>query len=147
VDEFKHLAKVRVAGSNPVFRSKWANPHPVDSFCENLAVSHQEVDMPFRYSSEFRRQACERMLAGESVKDLVAELSVDSSTLYKWRRQALIDAGRSDGLKSYEADRLAQARRRIKELEDELKLVKAAAALYDEIEVISPKGSTRLSEG
>ena len=42
---------------------------------------------------------------------------------------------------------LAQARRRIKELEDELKLVKAAAALYDEIEVISPKGSTRLSEG
>jgi len=103
--------------------------------------------MPFRYSSEFRRQACERMLAGESVKDLVAELSVDSSTLYKWRRQALIDAGRSVGLKSYEADRLAQARRRIKDLEDELKLVKAAAALYDEIEVISPKGSTRLSEG
>jgi transposase-like protein len=103
--------------------------------------------MPFRHSSEFRRQACERMLAGESVKDLVVGLSVDSSTLYKWRRQALIDAGRSDGLKSYEADRLAQARRRIKDLEDELKLVKAAAALYDEIEVISPKGSTRLSEG
>jgi transposase-like protein len=42
--------------------------------------------MPLRYSSEFHRQACERMLAGESVKDLVAELSVDSSTMYKWRR-------------------------------------------------------------
>ena len=50
--------------------------------------------MPFRYSSEFRHLACERMLAGESVKDLVVELSVDYSTLYKWRRQALIDAGR-----------------------------------------------------
>jgi hypothetical protein len=42
---------------------------------------------------------------------------------------------------------LAQARRRIKDLEDELKLVKAASALFAETEVISPKGSTRLSEG
>ena len=46
-------------------------------------------------------------------------------------------------LKSYEADRLAQARRRIKDLEDELKVVKTAARLYEEIEAISPKGSTR----
>jgi putative transposase len=103
--------------------------------------------MPFHYSSEFRHQACERMLAGEAVKDLVAELSVSDATLYKWRRQALIDAGESPGLKSYEADRLTQARRRIKDLEDELKLVKAASALFDEGEEISPKGSTRLSEG
>ena len=35
----------------------------------------------------------------------------------------------------------------IKDLEDELKLVKTAARLYEEIEAISPKGSTRLSEG
>jgi transposase-like protein len=122
------------------------DPEKWTTFCENLAVSHQEVDMPFRYSSEFRQRACERMLAGESVKDLAAELSVSDATLYKWRRQALIDAGASPGLKSYEADRLAQARRRIKDLEAELKLVKAAAALFDETEVITPKGSTRLSE-
>jgi transposase-like protein len=103
--------------------------------------------MPFRYSSEFRHQVCARMLAGESVKDLAAELRVSDATLYKWRRQALIDAGQSPGLKSYEADRLAQARRRVKDLEDELKLVKLASALFDEGEVVSPKGSTRLSEG
>jgi transposase-like protein len=102
--------------------------------------------MPFRYSSEFRHQACERMLAGESPKDLVAELGVSDATLYKWRRQALIDTGQSPGVKSYEADRLAQARRRIKDLEAELKLVKAASALFEEGETISPKGSTRLSE-
>ena len=29
------------------------DPDKVDQFCENLAVSHQEVDMPFHYSSEF----------------------------------------------------------------------------------------------
>ena len=102
--------------------------------------------MPFRYSSEFRREACERMLAGETVKDLAVELGVSDATLYKWRRQALIDAGQGPGIKSYEADRLARARRRIKDLEAELKLVKAAAALFDETEVFSPKGSTRLSE-
>jgi transposase-like protein len=101
--------------------------------------------MPFRYSSEFRHKAVERMLAGENVKELAAELGVSNPTLYKWRRQALIDAGMSPGLKSYEADRLAQARRRIKDLEDELKLVKTAARLYEEIEEISPKGSTRSS--
>jgi putative transposase len=103
--------------------------------------------MPFRYSGEFRRQACERMLAGESVQELAAELSVCNATLYRWRRQALIDAGQAPGVKSYEADRLAQARRRIKDLEAELKLVKAASALFEEGETISPKGSTRLSGG
>ena len=103
--------------------------------------------MSFRYSSEFRRAAIERMLAGEDVRELAVELSVDDSTLYKWRRQALIDVGVSPGLKSYEADRLVQARCRIKELEDELKLVKAASALSQETEPINPKGSTRLSEG
>ena len=102
--------------------------------------------MPFRYSSEFRRRACERMLAGDSVKNLAVELHLSDATLYKWRRQALIDAGASPGLKSYEADRLAQARQRIKDLEAELTLVKAASALFEEGGV-DPKGSSRLSEG
>jgi transposase-like protein len=101
--------------------------------------------MPFRYSSEFRRQVCERMLAGEPVSELAAELRVCDATLYRWRRQALIDAGEAPGVVSYEADRLAQARRRIKDLEAELKLVKAASALFEEGETVSPKGSTRLS--
>jgi len=99
--------------------------------------------MPFRYSGEFRRRACNRMLAGEPVGELAAELGVGSGTLYRWRRQALIDAGRAPGVNSYEADRLAAARRRIRDLEAELKLVKAASALFEEGEAISPKGSTR----
>lgn len=33
-------------------------------------------------------------------------------TLYRWRRQALTDAGQRPGTKSLEADPLAQARRR-----------------------------------
>jgi transposase-like protein len=103
--------------------------------------------MPFQYSVEFRREVCERMLAGESVIGLAAELNVGSGTLYRWRRQALIDVGRLRGPKSFEADPLAQARRRIKELEAELKLVKAASALFDEEEPTNPKGGSGLFEG
>jgi transposase-like protein len=103
--------------------------------------------MPRHYPAELRRQACERMVAGEAVKDLIAELGISEHTLYRWRRQALIDAGQRPGAKSYEADPLEAARRRIKELEAELKLVKAASALFEEGEAISPKASTRLSEG
>jgi transposase-like protein len=86
------------------------------------------------------------MLAGEAVKDLAVELGVSQETLYTWRRQALIDAGQRPGLKSYEADPLAAARRRIKELEAELELVKAASRLFEE-GAADPKASTRLSEG
>ena len=55
-------------------------------------------------------------------------------------REALIDAGRKPGLKSYEPDELARARRRIKDLEAELELVKAASALFNGKEVVRPKG-------
>jgi transposase-like protein len=102
--------------------------------------------MPRHYPAELRRQTCERMLLGEAVKDLVGELEISQGTLYKWRRQALIDAGQRPGLKSYQADPLLAARRRIKELEAELKMVKAASALFEE-GAVDPKGSSRLSEG
>ncbi len=102
--------------------------------------------MPRHYPAELRRQTCERILAGEAVKDLVAELGIAEVTLYRWRRQALIDAGRRPGAKSFEADPLLQARRRIKELEAELKAVKAASALFEEGGA-DPKASSRLSGG
>ena len=102
--------------------------------------------MPKHYPPELRRRTCERMLAGEAVKDLVVELGISQVTLYKWRRQALIDAGQRAAQKSYEADPLAAARRRIKELESELKVVKLASELFEEGDV-DPKGSSRLSEG
>ena len=101
--------------------------------------------MPRHYPAEVRRRTCERMLAGEAVKDLVAELGISDHTLYRWRRQALIDAGRRPGVKSYEADPLQAARRRIIELEAELKLVKAASALFED-GAVDPKESSRLSE-
>ena len=86
------------------------------------------------------------MLAGAAVKDLVDELGITIETLYRWRRQALIDIGQRPGVKSFEADPLAAARRRIQELEAELEMVKTASAIFEEGEV-DPKGSSRLSDG
>ena len=102
--------------------------------------------MPRHYPAELRRRTCERMLAGAAVKDLADELGIAPKTLYRWRHQALIDAGQRRGAKSFEADPLQQARRRIKELEAELKVVRAASDLFAEGGG-DPKGSSRLCEG
>jgi len=100
--------------------------------------------MPKQYAREFRRAACERLVAGERVSSLSKVLGVSEGTLYLWKRQALIDAGRAEGIKSFEADELAQAHRTIAELEAELKAVKAAVALFSGEEPVSPKGGARL---
>jgi transposase-like protein len=100
--------------------------------------------MPKRYPLEFRRAVCERLVAGERVAALADELGVSHQTLYLWKRQALIDAGRAEGVKSFEADELAQAHRTIAELEAELELVKAASALFNGEEPVGPKGGARL---
>ena len=86
------------------------------------------------------------MLDGERPEELAEELKVSAATLYRWKRQALIDAGRKPGAKSYEPDELARARKRIKDLETELELVKAASALFNGEAVVRPKGSARSSK-
>ncbi len=100
--------------------------------------------MPKRYPKTLRRQVCERLLAGESVKVLSMELGVSTATLYLWRRQTLVDHDVIPGVKSIEVDELAQAQRTIEELEAELALVRAATALFNGEEPISPKGGARL---
>ena len=100
--------------------------------------------MPFHYSTDFRRRACERLLAGESIKSMAVELSISEATLFRWKKQGLIDLDCKPGVKSFEVDELARARRTIQELEDELELVKAASAFFNGEEPVRPKGGTRL---
>ena len=100
--------------------------------------------MPKRYPREFRRAVCGRLVAGEKVVSLSRELGVSEATLYLWKRQALIDAGRAEGVKSFEADELAQAHKTIAELEAELEITRAAVALFNGEEVVGPKGVARL---
>jgi transposase-like protein len=73
--------------------------------------------MAFTYSRPFREAACRRMLGGERVTDLAGELGVSVATLQRWKKRALIETGRRPGIKSYEPDELARAKRQIKDLE------------------------------
>ncbi len=100
--------------------------------------------MPKRYPRELRRSVCERLLAGESVAALARETSLSQATLFRWKKQAQIDADLKPGVKSIEVDELAQAQRTIEELEAELALVRAAAAIFNGEEPISPKDGARL---
>jgi transposase len=102
--------------------------------------------MAFRYPTVLRTAACERMLEGERVEELAVELAISAATLWRWKHQALIDAGRKPRTKSFEPDELARARQRIKDLESELEIVKAAAALFNGDEVIRPKDSAQSFE-
>lgn len=52
-------------------------------------------------------------------------------THYRWKKQALVDAGLRPGNKSHEVDELARAERRITALEVELEMVKAATVLFN----------------
>ena len=45
-----------------------------------------------RYGTKVRSEACRRMLAGERVEAMAGELEVSQATLYRWKRQALVDA-------------------------------------------------------
>ena len=100
--------------------------------------------MPQRYAREFRREICERLLAGERISKVSHESGVSPATLHRWKDQALIDAGVKEGTKSIEVDELAQAPKTIEELEAELAAVKAASALFNGEEPVSPKGGARL---
>jgi len=53
---------------------------------------------------DFRRAVCALLVAGERVSALSKEVGVSEGTLYLWKRQALIDPGRSVGVKSFEED-------------------------------------------
>jgi transposase len=84
------------------------------------------------------------MLTGEKVGALATEFHISFGTLHRWKNQALIDHNLLPGVKSYDSDELTKAQRTIKDLQDELELVKAAAALSNGEVPISPKGSSRL---
>jgi transposase-like protein len=69
-------------------------------------------------------------------------LKVSEATQFRWVAQDQVDRGERPGLPTVERVEIAQARKRIRELETELEITKRASALFTEGEV-RPKGSTR----
>jgi transposase len=107
--------------------------------------------MPRAYPSEFRARAVALVRAGKQQRQMAEELGIHPITLSKWLRQDRIVRGEIEGVPSSESAELRAARRRIRELETELIIVRQAAEFLGE-ERPRPKGlpgdrSTRRHRG
>jgi transposase-like protein len=103
--------------------------------------------MPRIYPASVRRQIVARLRSGESVADVAAETGVCQATLFRWKRQVLVDAGVIEGVPSVEADELAAAHKRIAALEAELALTRDACELFNTEAVVPPKRRRAITEG
>lgn len=100
--------------------------------------------MPRQYSHQFRQRVLALIDEGRRVDDLANDLGISAATIYRWRHQARIDAGQTPGTTSTEAAELADAHRRIRQLEEELKATRLAASMLKD-EGIRPKVADSLS--
>jgi transposase-like protein len=73
-----------------------------------------------------------------------AELGVSAAAIHNWVRQDQIDRGERPGVTTPESIELAKAKKRIRQLETAVKILKTAAKLAGEARPgPAPKGSTR----
>lgn len=98
--------------------------------------------MPKPYPAEFRARAVALVRSGRRVADVAYDLGVSAGGLSNWVRQDRIDRGELAGRSTTESAELRAARKRIRELEEELAIVKAASKLLGE-DKHHPKGFTR----
>ena len=98
--------------------------------------------MPRAYPAEFRARAVALARAGKEQNQVAHDLGIHPVTLSKWVKQDRIDRGEIPGLSTTESAELRTARRRIRELETELAIIRQAAKFLGE-ERPRPKGSTR----
>lgn len=88
--------------------------------------------------------ACSRLFTTAATQEsLAAELRISAATIYRWRQER-IDAGDIPGVDSTLTAELTDARRRIRELEEELSATRLAASILKD-ERIRPKGGSRSS--
>lgn len=97
--------------------------------------------MPKRYPEEFRRKVLDLVACGRPVAQIAADLGISDQTIYGWRKQELIDTGQLPGVNRAEQAELTAANKRIRELENEVAILKRACELLREPD--DPKGGMR----
>ncbi len=81
------------------------------------------------YPPEFRRKVLDLIEAGRSVAQVAQDVEISEAPIYTWRRQDRIDRGLLPGATSKDNAELVAARRRIAQLENELKVSQRAVEL------------------
>jgi transposase-like protein len=100
--------------------------------------------MPRSYPAEFRRRAIALVKSGRSVTQTALDLEVTQATIYAWIKQDRIDRGEIPGRTTEESTELRKARRRIRELEAEVEILRRAHEMLGP-DAVRPKGFTRRS--
>jgi len=98
--------------------------------------------MPRPYPPEFRQRALDLVRSGRSVPEVAGLLGIAESCLYRWKKQDLVDRGLESGTSRAESAELVAARQKIRDLEEENKILRKAAAAVQE--VVHPKDRFRL---
>ena len=101
--------------------------------------------MPKPYPREFRDDVvriAQGRDPGVTVEQIAKDFGVHPMTLFKWLRQADVDAGVKPGETSSESAELRELRRRNKLLEQENEVLRRAAAYLSQAN-LPGKGSTR----
>jgi transposase-like protein len=98
--------------------------------------------MPRPYPPEFRRRALDLVELGRTIRDVAASLGIAESCLHRWQHRDLVDRGLKPGTTAAESAELGAARQRIRDLEEEVKILRKAAAAVEA--VVPPKERYRL---
>jgi transposase len=81
-----------------------------------------------KYDDEFKRDALRKVFNGQSVRSVAEELGVNESLIHKWKRAALTKGdGSRSGTESAETEVM---KKRIRELEMEVEILKKAALIF-----------------
>jgi putative transposase len=91
------------------------------------------VAVPRPYPPEFRQRALDLVGSGRSVPEVAGLLGIAESCLYRWKKQDRIDRGLEPGTSRAESAELIAARQKIRDLEEENKILRKAAAAVAEV--------------
>jgi transposase len=80
--------------------------------------------MPRPFPAEFRLRAVALVQAGKTITATATELGISTGALHNWVRQDQIDRGERPGLTTHESAELAKAKKRIRQLEAEVEILK-----------------------
>ena len=98
--------------------------------------------MPRPFPAEFRLRAVALVRAGKTITRTAEELGVSQAAFHGWVRQDKIDRGELPGISTTEGAELKKAKRRIRELEMEVEILRRASKILGD-ERPYPKGFTR----
>jgi 1-deoxy-D-xylulose 5-phosphate reductoisomerase len=95
--------------------------------------------MPKPYPAAYRRQALALLDEGRTVRDVAASLRIAESCLHRRKRQQRVNQGLISVVSDADQDEVAAAKQRIRGLEEEVTILRKAAAAVKEVVLTCPR--------